>query len=1042
MRLRGAMWVVSGVSRGEAFRHHLVDVVSVDGPETLRVVWEVERGTRILDRVPLPTPEKGAFDEPREFDAFLDAVEWGAITSAEPARLQSPFRAGIRIEDYQLVPLLKALDQPRANMLIADDVGLGKTIETGIVLHEFVLRNRIENCLVVCPASLTRKWQREMDEKFGLDFWILDTAEVGRIRRRLGLHVNPMTAHPWLIASIDWLKRPEREPMLDAVLPTEEHAYPRRFDALVVDEAHHIAPKGDGNWSVDTQQTRLVKRLSPHYEHKFFLTATPHNGKPESFQGLLAILDRRQFVKGVTPTREQLDRVMIRRLKSHVTRVREQQGGPAPFARRVLHPLSVSYTDSEHDAYAKLNEYARSRRNAAGGDPSKRQAAGFVTLLLKKRFLSSPRAFADTLETHIGTALGKAGQRRHDPMTLRDLYDDAQEGHADHEELDRTEEAALSAAMEAGTELTAEQAKLLDELRSWAIAHRNASSPKAEVAMDWLRDTCLTDDGDWNNERVVIFTEYRATLRWFLDRLKLSELPEVAERIRVIDGTVDEDERAEIMDAFNADPGRFPVRVLLGTDAASEGVDLHMKCHRVLHLDIPFSPTKLEQRNGRIDRHGQTHPTADVFHFTADEDADGPATDTFLLDLIVNKVETIREDLGDVNELLAVDEDRVSPDDVRRDLEAAMVSGRSVQEVRRGVLEVARKVREGVEQARAALASSRQDMNLTPAEVAHAVNVALRLENEPELTPTETEGIWEVPRGLSMDWQEAVAGLADPYDRSRRRPVTFNSSLSYSPLEGPVYLHLSHPLVARATELLRAQVWGSAPSSDELNRVTARLYDDTQLSDDHPAGGNVAVVAHARVVITGGDGSRLHESVVAIGGRHEEQWARFDTLRETREVWAARRDEAPEDPDRLVALWPEVSESLLKGLYDRGQEVARQMSDRLDKRRREEEQRFRQLIDELSERAEESLGELRRKNAEAQQAPRLFDSEDWDEQGWDDEQIRQLELDIRALRSQVEDLADIADEEIEAVRRRYDVRDPRVFPMSVTFLVPASTKGA
>ena len=1025
VRARGAMWVVTGITHDRPQDDHVVDLISVDSANTDRVVWQVERGTEVIERVDLPTPTPGNFDAPGDADAFLNAAAWGAITSAERTILQSPFRAGIRIEDYQLVPLLKAIDQPRANLLIADDVGLGKTIMAGLIVHEFQLRNRINNCLIVCPASLMQKWKNEMAEKFGMDFLVLDTAELGQIRRRMGAKVNPLNAHPYLIASIQWLRRPDREPMIDAVLPTDDHLYPRTFDMLIVDEAHHVAPSGDGAYAVDTQQTRLIRRLSPHFEHKLFLTATPHNGKPDAFQGLMALLDSRVFARGVTPTPAQLDQAMVRRLKSHIIEIK---GDDAPFAARTLNPIELNFTDEEHDAYQLLLDYAASRRSAAGGNTEKEHAAGFVTLLMKKRFLSSPRAFADTLDTHIATAARKAGKDASPHQALRELYEAALEGHDTDQDVEDSEAEALDASMGTGTTLTTEQVELLDQMRGWADAHRNASSAKSTATIDWLKDVCLDDRGQWTDERVVIFTEYRSTLNWFKEQLISAGLADKAnaDRWEIIEGDTPPEDRERITGDFNYDPADRPVRILLCTDAASEGIDLHLRCHRLLHLDIPFSPTKMEQRNGRIDRHGQPHDTADIYYFTAANDP-GPAGDTFFLDLIVRKTDEIRNDLGDVNELLG---DITSGDTfagVQKTLERGLTTtDRNVivghQQRRAEVMGLIRQLQQGIEDARAAIDSTRQDLDLQPEQVAHVVEVALRLDNQPTLEPTETEGVFVVPSGLSMDWQGALVGLWD-HRADEQRPVTFDASLVQNAMEGPVYLHLAHPLVSRATELLRAQLWTRTSTATALSRVTARTYDPNLLPDHHPAKGHLSVVAHARVVITGGDGSRLHESVVKIGGRYAQRWARFDSLTQGDQVWAARTSNAEPDTEMYPVLWEEIRESLLKGLYDRGEEVARQMAARLDSRKAEEEARFDEMVAEMTSRAHETMTKLK-DDADGQLS--LLPPAEQD----------QWELDLKILSKQIEDVQGIRDAEKAAIAARYDVREPRVFPMSVTFLTP------
>ncbi len=218
-------------------QQHLVTLSSVEDDaigEELRVVWELEPGARVLERAALPEPP--GFDEPRRLDAFLDAVRWGAISSANVRALQSPFRSGIDIEDYQLDPVARALGMPRVNLLVADDVGLGKTIEAGLVAQELILRHRARTILVVCPASIQIQWRDQMRDKFGLEFRIVDSSLMKDLRRSRGLHVNPWTHFPRLITSIDFLKRERPMRLFREVLPAEgQSVFPRRFDLLIVD---------------------------------------------------------------------------------------------------------------------------------------------------------------------------------------------------------------------------------------------------------------------------------------------------------------------------------------------------------------------------------------------------------------------------------------------------------------------------------------------------------------------------------------------------------------------------------------------------------------------------------------------------------------------------------------------------------------------------------------------------------------------------------------------------------------------------------------
>lgn len=214
VRVRSRSFVVSDVAASQLVpdplrtpdtpAQHLVQLSSVDDDaygEELSVIWELEPGAEILENALLPTPS--SFDPPERLDAFLDAVRWAAIESADSRALQAPFRSGIKIEDEQLDPVARAIEMPRVNLLIADDVGFGKTIEAGLVAQELILRHKARRILIVCPASLQIKWRDEMHQKFGLDFQIVYTELMRELRRKRGIRINPWNHFPRLITSID-----------------------------------------------------------------------------------------------------------------------------------------------------------------------------------------------------------------------------------------------------------------------------------------------------------------------------------------------------------------------------------------------------------------------------------------------------------------------------------------------------------------------------------------------------------------------------------------------------------------------------------------------------------------------------------------------------------------------------------------------------------------------------------------------------------------------------------------------------------------------
>ena len=245
-----------------------------------------------------PSPS-GASIRRELFAAYLHTLRWNCVTATDPRLFQSPFRAGIRLDAYQLEPLRKALLLPRVNLFIADDVGLGKTIEAGLIARELLLRKKVREIVVACPPSMLLQWQDELETRFGLTFEILDKDYVTRVRRERGYGVNPWSTHTRFLVS-------------HRLLIDEAYTGPLRDwlgdfrpgTLLILDEAHHAAPASGQKYAIDSQITRAVRDLAPRFEHRLFLSATPHNGHSNSFSALLEILDPQRFCRGVPVKQE------------------------------------------------------------------------------------------------------------------------------------------------------------------------------------------------------------------------------------------------------------------------------------------------------------------------------------------------------------------------------------------------------------------------------------------------------------------------------------------------------------------------------------------------------------------------------------------------------------------------------------------------------------------------------------------------------------------------------------------------------------------
>ncbi len=862
VHVRGARWIVTDVAAqslprssaddGTPELQHAVTMQSVEeeryGRE-LTVIWELEPGRSVVREQGLPESIRSdQFDDPKTFAAYVDALRWGALTSADPRTLQAPFRSSASVEAYQLEPLRRAIESPRANMLLADDVGLGKTIEAGLVVQELLLRHRARSVIVVCPAGLVIKWQEELRDKFGLSFEIINSETMKDFRRRFGVHANPFRVHPRVIVSMSWLPSPRAERMLEEVYASAKDADTaagRAFDVLVVDEAHHVAPATPSRstadrprYAVDSQRTIAVRRLAELCEHRLFLSATPHNGYTESFTALLEMIDPQRFARGADLDERALQEVAVRRLKRDLPE--------SGFALREVRQLMFDPAPDESEAYDRLIEFTR-RRNAAVKQGQGKRAMDLATLILKKRFFSSPTAFAST-------ALAYLNARGDGDVPLPD-YDDVLGDEASDEEEGRVEQPELEtlrAAKRAQVALTDEDTEDLKHLISWGERYEGRPDSKLSALLALIDGELMLPGLGWGDERLVIFTEYVSTLHWLRDVLESRDLG--GSRLEVIDGSTDAETREDIRARFTAPPGEQPVRILLATDAAGEGIDLQTYCHRLVSFDIPFNPNRLEQRIGRIDRFGQKY-TPLVWHPRADRSNPTPyAKDTDLLARLASKISNSEHDGVSANEIIAPD--------LQRELGfGAVPRGRKIDAGERAinkVLQAEHTLGRDLTRLAERLKGSRDRLHLHEGNLRRVFEEGLRISGQPALVevgdPREEARLFEVPSGLSRSWVPALAGLDTRLAPGALRPITFDEHRARQQPD-VVYAHLGHPLIQRAARELRGQIW---TRSDQIRGVSAVVVDDVDQS---------FAAGVARLVLVGEGGVRLHEEIFLAGTR-------------------------------------------------------------------------------------------------------------------------------------------------------------------------------
>ena len=482
VQVRSRRWLVEEVVEPEkSDQTPLVRLACADDDaqgQSLEVFWNYELDRQVLEEEGWQDLAAKGFDAPRQFAAFLHTLRWNCVTATDPNLFQAPFRAGIKIDAYQMEPLRKALRLPRVNLFIADDTGLGKTIEAGLIARELLLRKKAKTIVVAAPPSVLEQWKAELEERFGLVFEMLDRAYVTRMRRERGFGVNPWRTHSRFLVSHNLLIDPTyADPMREWLGPLLPGS------VLILDEAHHAAPASGGHYGIETKFTRAVRDLASRFEHRLFLSATPHNGHSNSFSTLLELLDPYRFTRGVKVRgKRALEDVMVRRLKDDI---REVQGG---FPKRDVIPLVIDGLPDDApelvlsrllDEYRTVREqrFARTTRRAQA-------AAGLLVVGLQQRLLSSIEAFARSLKVHRATVereweKWKAGTGEASKLSDREAELFTTPADADDERADLTSE-----------ELEAEET---GEITAVTAAAEAESPRDATAEALWRRELALLD---------------------------------------------------------------------------------------------------------------------------------------------------------------------------------------------------------------------------------------------------------------------------------------------------------------------------------------------------------------------------------------------------------------------------------------------------------------------------------------------------------------------------------------------------------------------
>ena len=530
---------------------------------------------------------------------------------------------------YQFDPTLQALNQPRPRILIADAVGIGKTLEAGILTSELIARGRAKRILVLATKAVLPQFQQEFWNRFSIPLTALDSAGIQRVRDRIPSNQNPFNYFDKSIISIDTLKQNE----LYRDLLSQAH-----WDLIIIDEAHNVAQRTN-----HSQRAKLAQLLSSKSDAMILLTATPHDGRPETFASLLNILDPTAIVNPshYTPKDYAAKGLVIRRFKNDIKSQFEDS-----FPERKISVIETSASDEENEVLKKLETFllsdeekaqekeenygsddkAKENSNDSSEKAGKQNSAGkilFSTTLLKA-FFSSPAACLSVIENRIRRIKDKADSLADSDKERREkLEDDISELKGLKDLVDKVKPENFS------------------KLQVLAGLLKADSEERKNHAFNW--DPKKADD------RLVIFTESVKTLEFLKKQLpKLSGLDEG--QLAFLDGSMNDSDIAKVVNDFNKESSKY--RILVASDVASEGINLHHLAHRMIHFDIPWSLMVFQQRNGRIDRYGQKKQP-EIYYLQTRGTGKKSQGDCRVLEKLIEKDKQVQTNLEDPLEFLS-----------------------------------------------------------------------------------------------------------------------------------------------------------------------------------------------------------------------------------------------------------------------------------------------------------------------------------------------------------------------------------------------------
>lgn len=574
---------------------------------------------------PLPDPDRELGDS-LSCRLLRDAVRLGFRSSAGPFR--SFASLGVDPRPYQLVPLLMALRQETVRLLISDDVGIGKTIEAGLIAKELLERGEINRMAVLCPPHLAEQWKKELHEKFHIDAELVLSSTVKRLEKNCLQNESVFQRYPFVIVSLDYIKTDARRFEFSRSCP----------EFVIIDEAHTCAYAVDARRSSSQQKRhQLIRDLADdENRHMVLVTATPHNGKPDVFRSLLGILDQ-EFLDYPDDLqgdknrkrREKLARYFVQRRRANILDyLDENTVFPGKETRSHTYRLSGPYRKFTD----QVIDYATEQVLSSEGDDRRQRIMEWSAISLFRALSSSPRAAAKTLEN------------RAKPPEELSTKDIDQRGQVTVIEAEDPEDEISDNAMRLGDDR--EDAKVLMKLAEEAGKFEGKKDTKLQELLVILK-SALKD-----GHSPIVFCRYIQTAEYLCDHLRVAFKKT---EIQAVTGRLNPEEREQRVREL----GKHDSRILVCTDCLSEGINLQDKFNAVIHYDLCWTPTQLEQREGRVDRYGQKHPTVRLVTYHGADSA----IDRKVRDILLEKSQKIFSALG-----IAVSFQESASEDVRKGL--------------------------------------------------------------------------------------------------------------------------------------------------------------------------------------------------------------------------------------------------------------------------------------------------------------------------------------------------------------------------------------